>query len=80
LKLSSEPAAQEGAQTRLSDAERQRRRRKRGRAIGIVLRDPAAIAALDAGIKIHGGVLAAISAALRMAYPVDGRPAGPEGV
>ncbi len=66
--------------TRLSDAERQRRRRKRGRAIGIVLRDPAAIAALDAGIKLHGGVLAAVSAALLMAYPSGGRPTGPDGV
>ena len=66
--------------TRLSDAERQRLRRKRGRAIGIVLRDPAAIAALDAGIKLHGGVLAAVSAALLMVYPSGGRPTGPDGV
>jgi hypothetical protein len=51
-------------------AVRQRRRRQRGRAVGIVLRDPRAIAALDAGIRMHGGPLAAITVALLMAYPV----------
>lgn len=48
---------------------RQRRYRERGRQVAVVIRDPEAIAALEAGIKLHGGVLAAISAALRIAFP-----------
>lgn len=46
-----------------------------GRACRIdgLLRDPEAIAALEAGIRLHGSKVAAISAALRMAYPLDDR-------
>lgn len=50
---------------------RQRRYRERGRQVAVVIRDPEAIAALEAGIKLHGGVLAAISAALVLAYGED---------
>lgn len=47
-----------------------RRYRERGRQVAVVLRDPAVIKALEAGIRLHGGPLAAISAALLVAYPV----------
>lgn len=62
----------------LTPSERVSRCRRRalesGRACRIdgLLRDPVAIAALEAGIRLHGSKVAAISAALRMAYPVDG--------
>lgn len=61
----------------LTPSERVSRSRRRaldtGRACRIdgLLRDPAAIAALEAGIRLHGTKVAAISAALRMAYPLD---------
>lgn len=48
-----------------------RRYRERGRQINVVLRDPAVIRALEAGICLHGGPLAAISAALVLAYGED---------
>lgn len=58
----------------LTPSERVSRSRRRalesGRACRIdgLLRDPAAIAALEAGIRLHGGKVAAISAALVLAY------------
>lgn len=59
----------------LTPSERVSRSRRRaldsGRACRIdgLLRDPVAISALEAGIRLHGSKVAAISAALRMAYP-----------
>lgn len=68
----------------LTPSERVSRSRRRaldsGRACRIdgLLRDPAAIAALETGVKLHGSKVAAISAALRMVYPTgstrDGTP------
>lgn len=52
----------------LTDAERQARRRARGRAVSVVLSDPDAIAALDALVEKHGGLKAAIEAMLRRSY------------
>jgi len=43
---------------------RQAAYRAQGRQIAVVLRDPAAIAALDALIAKHGGVTAAVHAAI----------------
>lgn len=45
-------------------AERQSASVARGRQIAVVLRDPAAIAALDKLADKHGGVTAAVTAAL----------------
>jgi len=45
-------------------AERQAASVARGRQIAVVLRDPAAIAALDKLVDKHGGVTAAVTAAL----------------
>lgn len=45
-------------------AQRESKRRASGRAIACVLRDPRAIAALDALVEHHGGVTAAVSHAL----------------
>lgn len=50
------------------DAARQRASRQRGRPIGITLRDPAAIAALDALRETHG-LRGALEHALRVAAP-----------
>lgn len=41
----------------------------RGRQISVVLRDPSAIAALDKLTKLHGGVTAAVTAALHATAP-----------
>lgn len=49
----------------------QRRYRERGRQVAVVLRDPAAIAALGRGVALHGGPLAAITAALIAAFGPD---------
>lgn len=56
--------------TRLEPARLRANRRYRasGRQIAVVLRDPDALAALDAGIRLHGGVTAAITHALRIAF------------
>lgn len=48
-------------------AQRQAAHRAAGRAVGIILRDPAAIATLDKLAALHGGVTAAITAALHAA-------------
>lgn len=59
----------------LTPSERVSRSRRRaldsGKACRIdgLLRDPTAIAALEAGIREHGTKVAAISAALRIAFP-----------
>jgi hypothetical protein len=45
-------------------AKRQAKLRKKGRQIAVVLRDPDAITALDKLAERHGGVTAAVSAAL----------------
>jgi hypothetical protein len=45
-------------------AEREAKRRAEGKAVAVVLRDPAAIAALDRLAVQHGGVTAAVSHAL----------------
>lgn len=45
-------------------AQRQAASRSKGRQIAVVLRDPAAIAALDRLTEKHGGVTAAVTAAL----------------
>jgi hypothetical protein len=49
-------------------AQREAKRRAQGRAIACVLRDPAALTALAALEAKHGGVTAAISAALIQAH------------
>lgn len=59
----------------LTPSERVSRSRRRAleagaRRVEIIIRDPAAIAALDDGIRLNGSTIAAISAALRMAFPV----------
>lgn len=48
-------------------AQRQAKRRESGRQVSIVLRDPAALAALDRLSEQHGGPTAAITAALKTA-------------
>jgi hypothetical protein len=45
-------------------AEREAKRRAEGKAVAVVLRDPAAIAALDKLTERHRGVTAAVTAAL----------------
>jgi hypothetical protein len=45
-------------------AQRQAALRAQGRQVAVVLRDPSAIAALDKLAEKHGGVTAAVSAAL----------------
>lgn len=45
-------------------AQRQAALRDKGRQVAVILRDPAAIAALDKLAEKHGGVTAAVSAAL----------------
>lgn len=45
-------------------AQREAKRRQQGRAIACVVRDPAALAALSALEVKHGGVTAAVTAAL----------------
>lgn len=50
-------------------AQRQAAYAASGRAIACVIRDPAAIAALDKLAKLHGGVTAAITAALHASIP-----------
>ena len=47
-----------------SDADRMAKYRASGRQISCVIRDPAALAALDALSEKHGGVTAAVTAAL----------------
>lgn len=59
----------------LTPSERVSRSRRRAleagaRRVEVIIRDPAVIAALDDGIRHHGSTIAAISAALRMAFPV----------
>ena len=56
-------------------AARQRRYRERGRQVAVVLRDPNAIAALERGVALHGGPLAAITAALKAAFQSKPGPA-----
>jgi hypothetical protein len=46
-------------------AEREAKRRAQGRAIALVLRDEAALAALDRLAERHGGVTAAVTYALK---------------
>lgn len=46
-------------------AERQAKYAARGRAVAVIIRDPQALAALAALERAHGGVTAAITAALR---------------
>lgn len=48
----------------MTGAERKAASVARGRQIAVVLRDPAAIAALDRLTEKHGGVTAAVTAAL----------------
>lgn len=45
-------------------AQRQAASRSKGRQIAVVLRDPVAVAALDKLVARHGGVTAAVTAAL----------------
>ena len=49
---------------KMSGAERQAALREKGRQVAVILRDPEAILALDALVKKHSGVTAAISFAL----------------
>lgn len=53
----------------------QQRYRQRGRQVAVVLRDPTAIAALERGVALHGGPLAAITAALKAAFQSKPGPA-----
>ena len=62
----------------LTPSERVSRSRRRAleagaRRVEVIIRDPAVIAALEAGTRLHGSTVAAISAALRMAYSVGDR-------
>lgn len=52
-----------------TSAERKAASAARGRQVSVILRDPSAIAALDKLATLHGGVTAAITAALHAAIP-----------
>lgn len=65
----------------LTPSERVSRSRRRAleggaRRVEVIIRDPAVVAALDNGIRLHGSAIAAISAALRLAYPPSEKPTG----
>jgi len=53
-------------------AERQARYRESGRQIAVVLRDPAALARLDALVELHGSIRAALEHAIKAAPAVGG--------
>lgn len=55
--------------TAKTGAERKAASAARGRQVSVILRDTSAIAALDKLAKLHGGVTAAVTAALHAAAP-----------